>query len=282
MDKTLQITFYKGETNGIKILEFLKWEIIWFFIPKILFTTELLYSDYFRDSIINTWVYFLLWEKIYIGQAVNVFERLKSHIREGKKEFKDIMCFTTSDNSFDEWDINYLEKTIISLAKEKSDLHLMNLSNGNNTNIKIYRKADLNIYIEEMKFILNILALNFLEKNREENNWDEAKFHIDSKSTNATLEINEKWYVVLKGSYGNDNEQDSMLKTYKNLRNELYERWVIEKRDGKIYFLKNYIFTSPTAPAQILLWYSVIWPQKWKNKNGMTLLEYEKNKIIDN
>ena len=281
MDKTLQITFYQGETNGIKILEFSKGDIIWFFIPKILFTSDLLKSDYFKDALVNTGVYFLLGEKTYIGQAINIFERLKWHIREGKKEFKDMVCFTTSNNSFDEWDINYLEKTIIGLAKENNNLSLMNLSIGNNTNIKNYRKSDLSIYLDEIKFILNILALNFLEKTRGENTSHEQMFCIDSKETKAQLQISEKWYVVLAGSYGNDNEQDSMLQSYKNLRNELLESWVIEKRDGKIYFLQDHIFTSSTAPAQILLWYSVSGPQKWKNENKMTLWEYEKSKIID-
>ena len=282
MDKTLQITFYKGETYGIKILEFSRGDIMWFFIPKVLFTADLLRSDYFKDVLVNTWVYFLLGEKIYIGQAVNIYERLKWHIREGKKEFKDIVCFTTSNNSFDEGDINYLEKTIISLAKENSNISLMNLSSGNTTNIKNFRKADLGVYVDEIKFILNILALNFLEKKREENLSETDIFHINSKDTQAKLELNERWYVVLKWSFGVFNEQESMLKTYRKLREELLVSGVLEKTGDKIIFKKDYVFLSSTAPAQILLGYSVSWPQKWKNEASVTLKEYEQSKIIDN
>jgi len=281
MDKTLQITFYESETNWIKILEFSRWEIVGFFIPKTLYSHELLNSDYFKDIITNTGVYFLIWEDIYIGQAINIFERLKNHIREWKKEFKDIICFTTSNNSFDEGDINYLEKVIISKAKQNSDVNLMNLNIWNNTNIRNFRKSDLNQYVDEITFILNILWSNFLEKTRDDNVSQEDKFFIDSKETKAQLIINEKWYVVTEWSFSNDNETESLRPNYKKIREGLIENWVIERIEWKLTFNKDYIFSSSTTPAQVLLWYSVSWPQKWKNKNWVTLWEYEKNKIID-
>ncbi|NDK09413.1 GIY-YIG nuclease family protein [Candidatus Gracilibacteria bacterium] len=281
MDKTLQITFYKSETNGIKILEFSRGEIIGFFIPKLLFSNELLKSNYFENIITNSGVYFLLGEEIYIGQALNIFERLKGHIREGKKEFKDIICFTTSNNSFDEGDINYLEKSIISQAKQNSDMSLMNLNIGNNTNIRNFRKSDLDQYTDEIKFILNILGSNFLEKTREKKISNDDFFYIDSKETKGKLILDEKGYIVVSGSFGKDNQKPSMTKSYITLKNELIEKGIIQKFDGKLMFTKDYIFTSASAPAQILLGYSVSGPQKWKSKDGVTLGDYERSKFID-
>jgi len=281
MDKTLQITFYKSETNWIKILEFSRWEIIGFFIPKLLFSNELLKSNYFENIITNSWVYFLLWEEIYIGQALNIFERLKGHIREWKKEFKDIICFTTSNNSFDEWDINYLEKSIISQAKQNSDMSLMNLNIWNNTNIRNFRKSDLDQYTDEIKFILNILGSNFLEKTREKKISNDDFFYIDSKETKWKLILDEKWYIVVSGSFWKDNQKPSMTKSYITLKNELIEKGIIQKFDWKLMFTKDYIFTSASAPAQILLWYSVSGPQKWKSKDWVTLWDYERSKFID-
>jgi len=281
MDKTLQITFYESETNWIKILEFSRWEIVWFFIPKILYSNGLLDSDYFKDIITNTWVYFLMWEEIYIGQAINIFERLKNHIREWKKEFKDIICFTTSNNSFDEGDINYLEKAIISKAKQNSDVNLMNLNIGNNTNIRNFRKSDLDQYVDEINFILNILWANFLEKTRENIISNEEVFFINSKETKSQLIINKKWYIVTEWSFSNDNETGSLRPNYKKLRENLVENWVIERTEWKLIFKKDHIFSSSTAPAQVLLWYSVSGPQKWKNKDWISLWEHEKNKITD-
>ncbi len=52
-DKTLQLTFYKGETSWIKILEFTKWELIWFYIPKILFNNELTVNPYLYNKLLN-------------------------------------------------------------------------------------------------------------------------------------------------------------------------------------------------------------------------------------
>lgn len=282
MDKTLQITFYKSETNWIKILEFTKWEIIWFFIPKILFNSELLENPYFKNRIINSWIYFLSWDEIYIWQALNLFERLKWHIREWKKEFKDILCFTTTNNSFDEWDINYLEKSIISLAKEKWEFNLMNLNSWNNTNIKEYRKSDLNSYIEEIKFLLNILWYRFLERLKENNEINENIYFIEKDNIKAKMLINENWYIVFSWSYSKNNETKSLRDTYKKLKNELLDKWIIEFKDNKIFFTKDYVFSSSTAPAQILLWYSVSWPKTWKNKKWETLEDIETSNLKDN
>ncbi|MDD4530684.1 MAG: hypothetical protein PHO80_03995, partial [Candidatus Gracilibacteria bacterium] len=132
-DKTLQLTFYKGETSGIKILEFTKGELIGFYIPKILFNNELSINPYLKGNITNYGIYFLIGDEIYIGQAKNLHDRLKGNIREGRKEFKDIICFTTTNNTFDDGDINFIEKTIIEIADKKGDFNLMNLKDGNNS-----------------------------------------------------------------------------------------------------------------------------------------------------
>lgn len=284
MDKTLQITFYKSETNWIKILEFTKWEIIWFFIPKILFNSELLENPYFKNRIINSWIYFLSWDEIYIWQALNLFERLKWHIREWKKEFKDILCFTTTNNSFDEWDINYLEKSIIALAKEKWEFNLMNLNSWNNTNIKEYRKSDLNSYIEEIKFLLNILWYRFLERLKENNETSENIYFIEKKWVKAKMLINKNWYIVFSWSYwiNKQKENKSFFLHYWRIKNELLDKWIIEIKGDKIVFLKDYVFPSSSTQASILLWNSVSWPKTWKNKKQQTLQEIEISNLKDN
>ncbi|NDK08771.1 DUF4357 domain-containing protein [Candidatus Gracilibacteria bacterium] len=270
MDKTLQITFYNSETNGIKILEFTKGEIIGFFIPKIIFNSDLLDNSYFKNKIINSGIYFLSGEKIYIGQALNLFERLKGHIREGKKEFEEILCFTTTNNSFDEGDINFLERTIIKIAKEDGDFNLMNLNNGNNTNIKEFRKSDLSGYVQEIKFLLNILGYRFLEKynNNKSIKISNDIYRFQIGEADATMKIDEKGYLLLSGSSGRNNEQKSMVLGYKKLKNKLIELGIIKVDNGKIKFVKDHLFSSSTAPAQILLGYSVSGPEVWRNENN--------------
>ncbi|MDD3120438.1 MAG: GIY-YIG nuclease family protein [Candidatus Gracilibacteria bacterium] len=278
-DKTLQLTFYKGETSGIKILGFTKGELIGFYIPKILFNNELLTNPYLKGNILNFGIYFLIGDEIYIGQAKNLHDRLKGHIREGKKEFKDIICFTTTNNTFDDGDINFLEKTIIEIADKKGDFNLMNLKDGNNSNVKEFRKSNLNEYIEEIKFLLNVLGYRFLEELKKTENKNENSYYIEKPECKAELIYNENGFVVLSGSYGKNNETNSMLSGYKRLKRELINELIIEIRDDKLIFKKDYSFSSPTAPAQILLGYSVSGPQVWKNKDGKTIFEIENKKL---
>ena len=64
----------------------------------------------------HTGVYVLYNETdIYIGEATNVFNRLKSH-NKTKKFWTDVLCFTTIDHSVDQGDAKYLEARLIKLA----------------------------------------------------------------------------------------------------------------------------------------------------------------------
>lgn len=277
-DKTVQLTFVEWKVSGLKVFEFTKGEIIWFSLPKKLFIKDIINWRYLSDIFNNTWIYFLNWEKIYIWQAINLYKRIKDHAKDSNKDFNEIICFTTTDNSLGEWDINYLEKTIIKLARRIDPNALTNMKEWNKWNIKEYRKSDINWYIEEIKFLLSILWFNFLEELVEKENFKNLRdlFFIEKKWVNAKMIYNEKWYILLKWSYGKHIEANSMWNWYKKLKRELIEKWIIlVEDDDKIIFTQDYNFSSATAPAQILCGYSVSWPEYRQNKN------WEKMKDID-
>ncbi len=82
------------------------------------------------------------------------------------------------------------------------------------------------------------------------------------------MKIKENWYLILKWSYWKDNQQKSMVDWYKKLKEKLMEKWILKIEDWKLVFKEDYLFSSSTAPAQILLWYSVSWPEVWINKKN--------------
>lgn len=281
LDKTVQYTFVNWNISWIKFLKFTKWELIAFSIPKKMFNNDLFKINYLKDFIHNSWVYFLLWDEIYIGQAIDLFKRVEWHIREWKKEFKNIILFTTTNNSFDEWDINFLEKNIIKIAKNVWNDNLTNITNWNKTNIKEFRKSDILWYIEEIKFLLYVLWYDFMESKVKEEDLKENinLYFLNEKWVNAKIIYNENWYVVLKWSIWRNKENPSLIKNYWNLINELLKKKIIEIRDNKLVFLKDYAFSSSSAPASILLWSPASWPREWKNKEWKTLNEIERKNL---
>ena len=280
LDKTIQYTFIEWSISWIKFLEFTKWDLIGFSIPKKLFNKEIFRVNYLKKLINNSGIYFLIWDEIYIWQAIDLFKRLEWHIRKWEKEFKDIIIFTTTNNTFDEWDINYLEKNIIEITKNIWTNKLTNITNWNKTNIKEFRKSDLIWYIEEIKFLLKVLWYDFMEDKIKEKDLDKSKnlYLLEVWEVKAKMIYNENWYILLKWSVWKNNETKSFRWTYKRIKKELIEKWYIKVNWDKIEFIKDAEFTSSTWPAQILFWYSVSWPEKWKNKEWKMLKEIE-NKI---
>lgn len=277
LDKTIQYTFIDWNISWIKFLEFTKWELIGFSIPKKMFNRDIFKINYLKDFISNSWIYFLIWDEIYIWQAIDLFKRIEWHIRKWEKEFKNMILFTTTNNSFDEWNINFLEKNIIDIAKYVWDNNLTNITNWNKTNIKEFRKSDILWYIEEIKFLLKVSGYDFMESKIKEEDLEQNinLYVLDKPWVSARMVYNENWYIVLKWSIWKNKETKSLRDTYRRLKKQLIEEWNIKIDWEQIEFLKDTVFTSPTWPAQILLWYSVSWPEYWKNNKGKTLKENE-------
>jgi hypothetical protein len=146
------------------------------------------------------------------------------------------------------------------------------------------------------EFILNIKILNgvlghkFLEKQIEQktivensvansNSLDEEiELYLSIKNLNAKAIQTDEGLVVLNGS--DVSETESQNYGYKTLRDELLQDGTIAKNDfGKLCFMRNQLFNSPSAAAAVIVGYSINGRRNWKDKNGKTLAEIELTEI---
>ena len=108
----------------------------------------------------NFGVYLLLSDKkVYIGQAKELKRRIKDH-EANKDWWKRVIILTTTSNSLDSSDIDYLEAELISLAKMRNVLSVDNIQKGNIYNIKESRRIVLEGFIEEINFILDFIGVS--------------------------------------------------------------------------------------------------------------------------
>jgi predicted GIY-YIG superfamily endonuclease len=64
---------------------------------------------------------------VYIGESENVQKRLLQHIREGKKEFTEIVFFTSKDENLTKAHVRYLESALIELALKNRKYSIINV-----------------------------------------------------------------------------------------------------------------------------------------------------------
>ena len=67
-------------------------------------------------------------EKIYIGEAENIRSRLKQHLSDPNKDFKELIFFVSKDELLTKTQIKYLESRLIQLAIEAKTAQI---DNGN-------------------------------------------------------------------------------------------------------------------------------------------------------
>ena len=79
-------------------------------------------------------------EKIYIGEAENIRVRLKQHLSDSSKDFKEIIFFISKDELLTKTQIKYLESRLIQLA---IDAKTAEIENANSPALPTLHEADI-------------------------------------------------------------------------------------------------------------------------------------------
>lgn len=104
-------------------------------------------------------VYLLLSEDmVYVGQASDLSKRIKQHTI-GKSWWERVVILTTSDDSLNRSDIDYIEASLISKASEVGRLDCDNKTMGNKQKVSKFREVELEQYLEEALFLLELIGV---------------------------------------------------------------------------------------------------------------------------
>lgn len=105
-------------------------------------------------------VYLLLSEDmVYVGQASDLSKRIKQHII-GKSWWERVVVLTTSDDSLNRSDIDYIEANLIAKASKIGRLDCDNKNMGNKQKVSKFREVELEQYLDEAFFLLELIGVN--------------------------------------------------------------------------------------------------------------------------
>ncbi len=105
-------------------------------------------------------VYLLLSEDmVYVGQASDLSKRIKQHII-GKSWWERVVVLTTSDDSLNRSDIDYIEANLIVKASKIGRLDCDNKNMGNKQKVSKFREVELEQYLDEAFFLLELIGVN--------------------------------------------------------------------------------------------------------------------------
>jgi hypothetical protein len=283
--KSINVFLIDGSPSGLIQYSIANWKGVAYKIPRIELDK---YKD--RDHLKQTGVYFLFGKSddevddlVYIGQAKErkngegLLYRLQEHMRNPDKYYwNEAVVFTNNDNSLGSTEICYLEHKFCSIAKAAKRYEVKNGNDPSSGNVTEAKESELEEFIENAKLIMAILGHKvFIPKSEKISTSKEQLFYVGKKSdkeNKATGKCTSEGFLVLAGSYINPDISDSLISSYKNLRNKYVS--LISNNILK----EDILFTSPSGASSFALGRTSDGRTDWKTENGKSLKETEDEK----
>lgn len=223
-------------------------------------------------------------EKIYIGEAENIRVRLKQHLSDPSKDFKEIVFFISKDELLTKTQIKYLESRLVQLA---IDAKTAEIENANSPALPTLHEADISdmeYFLDQMKLILPVMGFRFLISSTikysqkiesEQSHQELLRFEMKTTSFKAKMYESDQGYIVEKGSEAKKELAASCTDTYRNLRRKLLETHILIEKGDKFEFAEDAIFSSPSAAANMVLGRNSNGFVEWVTENGKTFKQIQ-------
>tara|TARA_R110002012_G_scaffold120556_2_gene269960 strand:- start:6440 stop:7315 length:876 start_codon:yes stop_codon:yes gene_type:complete len=222
-------------------------------------------------------------EKIYIGEAENIKSRLKQHLSDSNKDFKELIFFVSKDELLTKTQIRYLESRLVQLALAAKTAQI---DNGNSPSLPTLHEADISdmeYFLEQIKLILPVMGFKFLISStadeRPIETKEESKVHetyfIKTRTFKARMTETDQGYIVAKGSKAKKSLSKSCTETYRNMRRKLVETQIMVESGDKLIFAEDAVFNSPSAASNMVLGRNSNGFTEWVNEKGLTFKEVQ-------
>ena len=223
-------------------------------------------------------------ERIYIGEAENIRTRIKQHLTDTNKDFKELIFFISKDELLTKTQIRYLESRLVQEAKEAKTAEIDNSTSPSRPTLHEADISDMEYYLEQVKLILPVMGFKFLisstlktSKDNEINSLERGAkreiWQIKTPSLIGKMMESDQGYVVLKGSEAKKELSKSCTETYRKLRRKLLETKILLESGSKLIFAEDAIFNSPSAASNMILGRNSNGYTEWLNSEGKTLKE---------
>jgi len=278
--KTIQMYIFDGNPNGRIMCELSNWN------GRVYKVSRNDISEFAkRNDSENTGVYFLFGkddnhsDTIYIGEGEKMLTRLKQHLKDNEY-WNDCIAVISKDNLLNKAHVKYLENKFYILAQESGRSIVVNTTVPTCSSISEYDKAMLEEFVSNTKLLVNTLGYKVFDSIEEssvkhENN--QIRFLITAaRGADAKGVIVSDGFAVFKDSIVALSTVPSMSSNLLKLRDSLFEKSIIDKNN---IFTRDYIFTSPSLAAAVVMGRNANGRTEWKTTDHKTLKDIEEEDL---
>lgn len=276
-DKVVNMLIFDGDPNHQIMCEISNWNGR---IYKISRNELSLFQN--RVDCQNTGVYFLFGsdidngDTVYIGEAERIYDRLKQHLKD-TIYWNECIVVISKDNHLNKAHVKYLEHQFYGIAKEVGRFKIVNATIPVRASVSEYDVAMLEEFIERIQLLTNILGKKVFESivdGKTARIKDEDFFKIKAaRGADAQGLLVSDGFAVLKGSKISVSEVPSIAASLASLRGKLISDGIV---NSDLEFTRDYVFTSPSLAASVLMGRNANGKAEWKNNEGKTINDIEK------
>lgn len=275
--KTIKIFLIDGEPNGRMSCELSNWSGKAYKIPRIKIKDC---SD--RYDLASTGVYLLFGkddagkDQVYIGEAESILKRLNQQLTQ-KDFWNEAIVFISKDENLNKAHIKYLENRLHEIAKSANRYKVDNSIIPTQSSISESDRAEMEEFIEYITMLVNTLGHKVFEEKREfkPKQKQELFFIKAARGAEGQGEPTSDGFVVFKNSKAASTIVTSMTPNYITYRQKLINEGVLLDKGEYFEFSDDYIFSSPSTAAVMVMGRNANGLSEWKNKEGKTLKEFE-------
>jgi len=277
--KTIRLFLIDGEPNGRMTCELSNWTGKAYKIPRIKIKDC---TD--RPDLTNPGIYLLFGKEesgkdmVYIGEAETILKRLIQQLTQ-KDFWNEAIVFISKDENLNKAHIKYLENRLFEMAKTVNRYKIDNNTIPTQSSISESDKAEMEEFIDNIRILINTLGHKVFEEKREiksaQKQAQETFYIKAARGADAQGEPATEGFVVLKGSKVASSTVPSMTQNFIKLRNELISVGVIIQKNDTMEFSEDYIFSSPSTAAVMVMGRNANGLTEWKLKDGTTLKDFE-------
>ena len=275
--KSIKLFLIDGEPGGRWACELSNWTGKAYKIPRIKVKDC---SD--RQDLNSTGVYLLLGkdeggdDMVYIGEAESILKRLNQHLTQ-KDFWTESIVFISKDDNLNKAHAKYLENRLFEIASSSKRYKIENGVTPTQSTLSESDKAEMEEFIENLELMVDTLGHKvFQQKVSPKGKLGKGIFLIKAaRGADAKGQPTSDGFVVFKGSKVATSIVDSMTKSFVAMRDRLIEKGVIVQKGDSMEIEEDYIFTSPSTAAVMVLGRNANGLTEWKLPDGTTLKEHE-------
>lgn len=273
-NKTIQMCIFDGNPNGRIMCELSNWNGRVYKISR----NDLGEFAHRSDSE-YTGVYFLFGrdeennDTVYIGEAERMLVRLKQHLKD-RDYWNDCVVVISKDNILNKAHVKYLENKFYNLASDSKRASIVNSTVPTCSSISEFDEAMLEEFIENSKLLVNTLGYKVFEKidTSVVDNELELMYIRAARGANAKGFLVSDGFLVVKDSRIAFDTTVSMPDTLVKFRSRLIEKGIVST---DYVFQNDYIFTSPSLAASVVMGRSANGRTEWKTIDGRCIKDIE-------